>query len=90
MKGYGIEDDWQYENTKQIVARFATELDATVGIPLPDDPNRRIALEVGRAAARGFMYTLQNQLRYYEARRGAYLGHPGVPETSHNWRTPAA
>ena len=90
MKGYGIENDWQYENTKRIVARFAAELDATVGFTPPDDPNRRIALEVGRAAARGFMYTLQKQLRYYEARRGAYLGDPGVPETAHNRRTPAA
>ena len=84
MKSYGIENDWEYENTKRIVARYAAELDATVGLPPPDDPNRQIALEVGRAAARGFMYTLQKQLRYYEARRGAYLGDPGVPETSRN------
>ena len=89
MKSYGIENDWEYENTKRIVARYAAELDATVGLPPPDDPNRQIALEVGRAAARGFMYTLQKQLRYYEARRGAYLGDPGVPETSRN-RRPAA
>ena len=89
MKSYGIEDDWQYENTKKIIARYTAKLDASVGYIPPDDPNQQIAWDVSRAAARGFVYTLQDQLRYYEARRGAYLNHPGVPETlSH--RTPTA
>ena len=90
MKSYGIENDWEYENTKRIVARYAAKLDASVGYIPPDDPNQQIAWDVSRAAARGFMGTLQKQLRYYEARRGAYLGDPGVPETSRNRRTPEA
>ena len=89
MKAYGIENDWQYENTKKIVARFAARLDETAAWPLPADENRRMAQELGRAGARGFMHTLQQQLRYYEARRGAYLGNPGVPETA-SGRSPAA
>ena len=89
MKTYGIENDWQYENTKQIVAQFTAKLDETAGFTPPADENRRMAWELGRAGARGIMHTLQEQLRYYEARRGAYLGNAGVPETVSE-RAPAA
>ena len=90
MKGYGIENDWEYENTKQIAAQFTAKLDADPCPPPNLDANQRMAWELGRVGMQGIRNTLQDQLRYYEARRGAYLGDPGVPETSRNRRTPAA
>ena len=89
MKVAMIKTDWQYENTKQIAARFTAKLDETASPPHPADANQRMAWEVGRMGMQSILYTLQDQLRYYEARRGAYLGHPGVPETLPH-RTPTA
>lgn len=70
------------------MARFAAKLYATVGFIPPDDANRQTAWEQGRAAMRGFMYTLQDQLRYYEARRGAYWGIPAFPKRRRTGRRP--
>lgn len=89
MKVDMIKTDWQYENTKKIAARFTARLDETADLPPPDDANSRMTWELGRVGMRSILYTLQDQMRYYEARRGAYLGNPGVPETA-SGRAPAA
>ena len=88
MKVAMIKTDWQYENTKQIAARFTAKLDANPCPPPNIDANQRMAWELGRVGMQGILNTLQEQLRYYEARRGAYLGHPGVPKNVFD-RTPA-
>ena len=89
MKVDMIKTDWQYENTKKIAARFTARLDETAGCPPPANADRRMAWELGRVGVRSILCTLQDQMRYYEARRGAYLGNPGVPETA-SGRSPAA
>lgn len=77
MKATGIENDQQYEITKDWIARFeATLAEPANNIP-PEDENSRIGWELCRAGLGGIVNTLRAQLRDYESRqstRPAYAG----------------